>query len=234
MPRHPSAALIVTCALASSSAGCLFPSSEQRYQESITAAAEITRAARAPEFAKSRVDLEQEVSLATKGFEAVRPVIHGDLTNPVTPMVHRADACLLAVIRLDEGASFSDRTKTWGLAVVFFEARQPRAGGELEAVGPGAIANVGCRLRAWSDPTLMLGVHDSYDPSDLKLEPIGSGGYTLQIFKRDMTRGEISQVRREECTTEFDLCRQGRLVPPRTLGQCLELRDACVSSLPRQ
>ena len=201
----------------------------------------------APEFNRTAADLDAAVAQMTaKGYQPQGELLSGRLEafQPLEFAVQRG-RCYLVVLRLQQGAQFSEHARR-GVGFIFDVGGRAVHGGP-GIRGPGGVGSAGCPPRSSAARFDLQAIWGSaMDKS--RIHELGSGPYTLQLHTRPIQESELTaraadrqrqiaesrafQQRRaaqvcRRCVRQREECRDGRHRP--FGGSCLREFDLCLS-----
>lgn len=182
----------------------------------------------------TREELEASIAARAAGFDP-RPVhrARGDLASPIDPIdvTMHYDECVIAVVRLDEGAQLDSAEGPFLEMIGELRAHHPGPARR----GPGAIFDFGCPLE---DGRFSLEL----------TELVGRGGYELSVLRRRLAPAELAdatgweihelasraafeRARDERVRNACSGCdRAWRICLDGDEGDCNSQRDSCLSS----
>jgi hypothetical protein len=212
----------------------VFSGEGPRGSEITTESLEVLAYERPERAAGTRAELEAAIAERARGFET-RPVIRtrGDLASPIDPIdvALHYDECVIAVVRLDEGAQLDASEGPFLGMVGALRHHHPGPG----RLGPGAIFDFGCPLE---DGRFSLEL----------TELVGRGGYEISVLRRRLASAELAdatgweshelasrrafeRARDERVRTACTGCdRAWRQCLDGDEGDCNSQRDSCLSS----
>lgn len=197
----------------------------------------------AEKFGHTEQERDQFIAQQTEGYEPAGDPVGGRLESfePVPVAVERG-RCYTMVLRLDDGAEFSELAKK-GLAFVYSAPEGPEISGGPGVHGPGGVASAGCPLE---DAAMTFQVKPALD--DPNSEGLGKGPYTLQLLAKPISEEQLvaleadqeqqiadqreraAQRAAERASKACRGCQDDYLTCLRTTAraQCSNERDTCV------
>ncbi len=199
-----------------------------------------------PAFQQGPAELEAMVTKWTAGYQPIGAAVAGRLEafQPLQFEVARG-RCYMAVLRLQEGAQFSEHARR-GVAFVFDMAGTSVNGGPGIA-GPGGVGSAGCPQRGGTS-SFDLQAYWGSALDKTRVHELGTGPYTVQFFIKAISEGRLQAQQADQerqleesrrfhqqraaetcrrCVRQREECRDGRHRP--FGGTCLREFDSCLS-----
>lgn len=152
-----------------------------------------------PAFDHPPAELEDFIAKNTQGFTKEGPSVSGQLEafQPL-PVTLKRGRCYRMVLRLDEGAAFSDRARR-GVAFLYHNGdRGMEVNGGPGLHGPtGGVASGGCpQQTAHATFDMIANWGSAVDKSHI--HELGTGGFTLQLYSKAVSDKELAARKADE------------------------------------
>lgn len=151
-----------------------------------------------PAFDHTAEELEAKITHHTTGYTKESTAIQGRLEAfREVPMKLRRGRCYFVVVRLGEGATFSDHAKR-GVVFLFHNGdRGMEVNGGPGIHGPGGVASGGCP-QADADATFDLQANWGRAMDKSKIHELGEGPYTIELYSKAVSDGELAARKADE------------------------------------
>lgn len=151
-----------------------------------------------PAFDHSGAELDELVTKQTAGYTKESTVVQGRLERFQTvPVAMRRGRCYKVVVRLGEGAQFSEHAKK-GVVFLFHNGdRGMEVNGGPGIHGPGGVASGGCP-QADAAATFDLQANWGRATDKSRIHELGEGDYTIELWSKAVSDSELAARKADE------------------------------------